>query len=88
MLMDQTARQNELLIQQQQAAVEKQYEADVAAAENLKEIELQQAKEEAERIEREERAKKGKRDLLYLNAVGVAEDDDDDNGMLLLGGDL
>ncbi len=77
-------KQNELLMGQQAKADDAQRVADDAAAENLREINIRDAEAEAEKDERAARAKKGKRDLLYASAIGVADDDEDD--MLLLGG--
>jgi len=83
-LMEEYRRQNEMYLEQLKQSNEAEIQSDLAAQENLKEIEAQRAKEEAERIEREKRIKKEKRDLLYMNALGV--EDDDDDPMLLLGG--
>lgn len=84
MLMQQSLQQQELLMQQMTISNESRYEADYAAAQNLKEIELRDAMAQAEKDEREDRIKKQKRDLLYMNAIGVDDDEEDD--MLLLGG--
>lgn len=80
----QMARQNDLLYKQSQETAMQQQEADNANAERLREIEIRDAEAKAEAEDREARAKKGKRDLLYRNAVGVQ--DEEDSNMLLLGG--
>ena len=76
--------QNNLLMTQMQGSQETHSKANEAQAETLREIELRDAQAEAERTERENRVKRGKRDLLFMDAMGV--EDDEDGNMLLLGG--
>ncbi len=83
-LAEQQRVQNELLMTQQVESQSAQRAADEAQSEQLREIEIRDAEAEAEKTERETRAKKGKRDLLYASATGV--EDDEEDGMLLLGG--
>lgn len=79
--------QNNLLLQQMQQTQEMQMSADMAEAENLRELELREAEAEAEQSERALRMSKGKRDLLYNTALGVTDDDEQESGLLALGGD-
>lgn len=85
MLVQEQARQNDLLYAQQQRTMDEQAEADTAAAENLRMIEVRDAEAQAEADEREARAAKGKKDLLYRNALGVQSEEEED-GLLKLGG--
>lgn len=84
MMVREQARQNDLLYAQAEEARVAQTEANEAAAENLREIEIRDAEAAAEADEREERAKKGKKDLLYRTSLGVEDEDDAD--FLRLGG--
>lgn len=88
MMARELARQNDLLYQQSERTAAEQAQADEAAAENMREIAIRDAKAEAERVDREHRAAKGKKDLLYKNALGVDEEEEDlSNGSFLkLGG--
>ena len=78
-------QQNNLTYAQQERTMTEQAQADEAAAENLRMIEIRDAEAQAEADEREARAKQGKKDLLYRSAVGVADDNEND-GFLKLGG--
>lgn len=84
MMVKEQQRQNDLLYAQQQREIAAQAEADEAAAENLRMIEVREAEAQAEADEREARAAKGKKDLLYRSALGV--DDEEESDMLKLGG--
>ncbi len=87
MMVQEQKRQNDLLYAQAEQTAQEQSQADEAAAENLRQMELRDAEAEAEKKERDDRAAKGKKDLLYRNAVGVAGEDDALGGPLLkLGG--
>lgn len=88
----QIATMNQMYMQQQMYYDEMQrnledktqFEADEAAAENLRAINVRQAEADAATAEREARAKKGKRDLLFMSQLGV-EDEEDEDPFLLLG---
>ncbi len=86
MMAQETKRQNDLLYAQAQETATQQGEADEAAAQNLRELDIRDAEAQAETDERDARMKKGKKDLLYRSALGV-EDDNDAGTMLKLGGD-
>lgn len=77
-------RQNDLLYQQSLTASREQEEADIASADRMREINIRDAEAKAEQDEREVRAKKGKKDLLYRNAMGVQGEDESD--LFKLGG--
>ncbi len=85
LLAEEAKRQNDLLYAQQQETATQQAEADDASAEQLRQIEVRDAEAQAETDERAARMKKGKKDLLYRNALGV--EDDEESSMLKLGGD-
>ena len=85
MMVQEQARQNDLLYAQQERTMQEQGEADDAAAENLRMIELRDEEAKAESEEREARAAQGKKDLLYRSALGV-EEDEESGGLLKLGG--
>lgn len=87
LLVQEQTRQNDLLYAQQQQTMTEQAEADDAAAENLRMIEVRDAEAQAEADEREARAAKGKKDLLYRSALGV-ENEDESGSLLKLGGDV
>jgi len=57
--------------------------ANEAAAENLREVELEQAKADAAKEERLRRSKKGKRDLLWDTGMGITDEDEDEQFLLL-----
>jgi len=57
--------------------------ANEAAAENLREVELEQAKADAAKEERLRRSKKGKRDLLWDTGMGTLDEDEDEQFLLL-----
>jgi hypothetical protein len=78
-------QQNELLAAQNAAYLEEQTQADEAAADRLREIEIRDAEAQKEADERKARMEKGKRDLLFRTALGTKDDTEEDN-MLLLGG--
>ena len=87
MLMEQANDQALRTLEAQQGAESDQWEADMAASENLRMIEIRDAEAQAETEERDRRIAKGKRDLLYMNAMGVDEEDDE-NEMFKLAGDI
>ena len=86
MLVQEQKRQNDLLYAQQQQTMTEQAEADEAAAENLRMIEIRDAEAQAEADERSARAAQGKKDLLYRSSLGV-DDDEEEGSLLKLGGD-
>ena len=83
--MNQMFQQQQIYQDEQRRNLEKQYQfkADEAAAENLRETQIRQAEADAEKEERERRAKKGKRDLLWNTYVGLADEDEEDDFLLL-----
>ena len=89
LLVEQQTRQNDLLYSQAKDTAEQQRQADDAAATQLREIEVRDAEAAASAKEREDRAAKGKKDLLYKNALGVQDEEDElGDGMLKLGGNV
>ena len=80
-------RQNDLLYAQQERTRTEQGEADLAAEENLRMINIRDAEAQQEADEREARQEKGKKDLLYRSGLGVEDDDEEDN-FLKLGGNV
>ena len=86
LLLEQMAKQQELSYKQYQDTQKQQSEADEAAAENMRQLSIREAKAKAEAEERAARAAKGKKDLLYRNALGATDDEEDNGGFLKLGG--
>ena len=80
-------RQNDLLYAQQERTMKEQGEADMAAEENLRMINIRDAEAQQEADEREARQDKGKKDLLYRSGLGVEDDEEEDN-FLKLGGNV
>jgi len=80
-----TAMQQNLMLSQMATSNKMEMAAADAAAEQLREITLRDAEAERDKIERDRRMKKGKRDLLFGTALGVDNEEDDEDSMLLLG---
>ena len=88
-MIQQQSEQNQMLMQQQNMTMQQQQEADKAMMEQSSELAIREAQEKAERVEREDRMRKGKKDLLYKNAIGVQDEEEEDElgqGLLKLGG--
>ena len=82
------AEQNALMMQQYQQTALEQNEANAASMEQESMLAAKEALEAAELEERRYRMAKGKKDLLYKNALGASDSDDEeeDQPMLKLGG--
>ena len=87
MMVEQLRQQNEMAAKSASRALSEQQQADDASADQMRELKLREAEAAAQAQEREDRIKKGKKDLLYRNAIGVQDEEDQlGDELLKLGG--
>lgn len=85
-MVNEQRKQNDLLYAQQATNRIEQQQSDDAEAENLRMLEIREANADAEKQERGDRMRKGKKDLLYRNALGTNDDNKETGTMFKLGG--